>query len=208
MIDSKFSDIDPIPEFNEKVECQQQFKIYGDIYNENSIYNNEEILEKQLIKQFKNVINPDNFRHKISVDGGGEPDETIINLLDNIHNHTFENITDLIPIYFPEFVHNRVGTLLLKSEKDNITKLSKPDFTRSGSLMVYQKRYEEYIWVIYLKQNKTQRTIITKEGDNYTQKDVFPGSLFGYPKNEKIIPEQKKNMKYDENNIYETYNLE
>ena len=29
-----------------------------------------------------------------------------------------------------------------------------------------------------------------------------------YPENEKILQEPKKNMKYDEANIYETYNLD
>ena len=58
-----------------------------------------------------------------------------------------------------------------------------------------------YCWVIL---NLYQ--IITKLGDKYKIIEVFPGgTLFGYPENEKIIPEPKNNMKYDENKIYETY---
>ena len=46
-------------------------------------------------------------------------------------------------------------------------------------------------------------------GDRYQIIEVFPGgTLFGYPENEKIIPEPKNNMKYDENKIYETYSLD
>ena len=94
-----------------------------------------------------------------------------------------------------------------KTEKDNINKLSRPNFNNNkGNLMVYQKRFEEYEWVIYLgdSNDKKRKKIITKNGII----DVFPGSLFGYPENEDIIPESKNNMKYDEKNIYETYNLD
>jgi len=38
--------------------------------------------------------------------------------------------------------------------------------------------------------------------------DVFSSALFGYPENEKIIPQNKLNFKYDDYHIYETYNLD
>ena len=212
MIDSKFADINTETEFNKKLPEQQQFKIYGKIYKNNSIYNETQI-EENVIRQFKNVINPDNFRHKLSVDGGGRPDEDVITLIKKIYDKT-DNSTDiasLIPEFFPEFVHNRVGTLLLKSEKENINNMSKPNFNK-GNLIVYKKRYEEYEWAIYLGDSKTaqnKKQIITRVGDKYQIIEVFSGgTLFGYPENEKIIPEPKNNMRYDENKIYETYNLD
>jgi hypothetical protein len=210
MIDSKFTDINTIPKFNKDLPNEQQFKIYGTIYTNNSIYNDKQI-ENNIIDQFKNVINPDNFRHRLSVDGGGRPDQDIIDFISNIYRDINKdtNIASLIAKYFPEFVHNRVGTLLLKTEKDNINKMSRPNFNR-GNLMVYQKRYEEYEWVIYVGDSTDgmRKKIITKKDNKYNINEVFSGSLFGYPENEKIIPESKNNMKYDENNIYETYSLD
>lgn len=204
MIDSKFTDIDIDPNKDIK---QQQFKIYGKkIFKNNSIYSETE-LDNKIYKQFKNVIDPDNFRHKLKVDGGGQIDSIILNLINKIFNNPNKDIASLIPEYFSEFVHNRVGTLLLKTEKENINKLSKPNFYK-GNLMVYQKRFEEYEWVIYVDNKDSKKNIITKTDDIYEIKSVFPGSLFGYPENEKIIPESKNNMKYDENHIYETYNLD
>ena len=212
MIDSKFADINTETEFDKKTPEHQQFKIYGKIYKNNSIYSDTDI-EENLIHQFKNVINPDNFRHRLSVDGGGRPDEDIITLIKNIYDKIDNStiISSLIPEFFPEFVHNRVGTLLLKSEKENINNMSKPNFNK-GNLIVYKKRYEEYEWAIYLGDSKTaqnKKQIITKVGGKYQIIEVFPGgTLFGYPENEKIIPEPKNNMRYDENKIYETYCLD
>ena len=94
--------------------------------------------------------------------------------------------------------------------EENINKLSRPNFNK-GNLMVYQKRYDEYVWVIYLNKetgSSNRHNIIYKDGENYEIKSVFSGSLFGYPENENVLPESKKNMKYDEYNIYETYNLD
>jgi hypothetical protein len=203
MIDSKFADVDTTKNIKE-----QQFKIYGDIYTNNSIYDPVKIKTK-IIEQFKNVINPDNFTHKLVVDGGGKIDSDIIDFIKRIYNNTNINIASLIPEYFSEFVHNKVGSLLLKSERENINKFSRPNFNR-GNLMVYFKKYEEYEWVIYIEDSikpKCKR-ILTKDRNKYIVIDVFYGSLFGYPENETILPDSKKNMKYDENNIYETYNLD
>ena len=73
--------------------------------------------------------------------------------------------------------------------------------------MVYQKRFEEYVWVIFLGDEKDKKRIIINDKEEHI-KSVFAGSLFGYPDNEIILPESKNNLKYDENNIYETYNFD
>ena len=208
MIDSKYSDVNVESEFNKSLPDKQIFKIYSNkIYNNNSIYSDSDIKHK-IIEQFKNILNPDNYRHKLSVDGGGRIDETIIDLLSKIHTNIKGNISSLIPEYFGNFVHNRVGSLLLKTEKENINKLSKPNFNK-GKLLVYQRRFEEYEWVIYIDSvDKLHRRIITKKDNNYSIISVFTGSLFGYPDNERIVPEPRNNMKYDEHHIYETYSLD
>jgi len=212
MIDSKYADIDPTPDFDTKPQTEQLFKIYGNIYRNNSICRDPDTLKKKLVEQFKNVINPEKYRHNLKLEGGGCPDEDILTLLKNIYNKINDDIiiSDLIPEFFGEFVHNRVGSLLTRYEKENINKLSRPNF-RKGNLIVYQKRYDEYEWVIYIGDSTgtNLKKILMKEKEIYTIKEIHSaGRLFSYPENEKILQEPKKNMKYDEANIYETYNLD
>jgi len=212
MIDSKFSDVE-INDDDLKSK-KQKFKIYSDkLFQKNNDYKPTD-LTKKIIEQFKNIMNPDNYRQKLFVEGFGKLDTEIINLIESIFNYINTNkdskISDLIPTFFSEFVHNRVGTLLLKTEKENINRLSRPNFYK-GNLMVYQQRYDEFVWVIYLNKDKdipNMHKIIMKNNDIYEIISVFTGSLFGYPENEKVLPESKQNMKYDEYNIYETYNLD
>ena len=208
MIDSKFTDIDP-EEIKQKPNSIL-YKIYGSIYSSNNNLT-PGLIKPIIYSQFKDIIHPDNFTHKFKVKGGSTPDDSIINLLKAINNDTTSNnIRDLIPKYFGDFVHNRVGTLLFKSEKDNIFPSSRPNLLK-GNLMVWQKRYNEYEWVIYIGDiigNDLQKRILTKNGNTYDIIDVFLSSLYGYPENEKVLPESKSNMKYDESHIYETYNLD
>ena len=211
MVDSQFSDINTTLPTTQDTKTKQQFKIYGKIYVKNDFYDQTQ-LDKNIIDQFKNVINPNNFRQEFSVDGGCKPDQDIIDLIGKIHNSINDDtqISNLIPTFFSEFIHNRVGTLLLKSEKENINKTSKPNFMK-GNLMVYEKRFDEYEWVIYLNDCPNcqfRKEIIVKEHDKYIRKSIYPGSLIGYPENEKIIPASNSRMKYDDKHIYETYNLD
>ena len=207
MIDSKFTDIDP--DEIKKRPNSILYKIYGSIYSAND--NLIPDLNNLIYSQFKDIIHPDNFTHKFKVKGGSNPDDSIINLLKAINaDTTSQNIRDLIPKYFGDFVHNRVGTLLFKSEKDNIFTFSRPNLQK-GNLMVWQKRFNEYEWVIYIGDitgDGLRKQILTKTGNTYEIIPVFLSSLYGYPENEKVLPESKANMKYDESHIYETYNLD
>jgi hypothetical protein len=106
-------------------------------------------------------------------------------------------------------VHNRVGTSVTKTEKENINIYSRPNFLK-GNLIIWQKRYQEFEWVVYLGDSEipNQKQILTKNGNNYVKQDVYTNAIYGYPENERIFPETKKNLKYDENHIYETYNFD
>ena len=46
------------------------------------------------------------------------------------------------------------------------------------------------------------------ENNNYEKIGVYSNALLGYPENERILPETKKNLKYDESHIYETYDFD
>ena len=220
LIDSKYTDIEIDRNLIKKPKSlNQKYKIYGSIYKENSDFDMPNI-KTHIMTQFRSIIDPDNFRHNMKVKGGSNPPEEIIELVEKMWNNrnNFTSIKEYIPNYFGEYVHNRVGTLLTKTEVDNINMFSKPRFL-DGNLMIWQKRYLEYEWVVYLGKLKTSTPnyaqnngikcrILTKLGNDYTETEVFNNTLYSYPENEKIYPETKRNRKYDESHIYETYSLD
>jgi hypothetical protein len=212
MIDSKYTDADA--DDLKKNADAQVYKIYGSLYDKNGSLDNNNIIKSLIYTQFKELIDPDNFTHSFRVKGGSRPDDSIIALLKGMYNDTsIQSIRELIPKFFGDFVHNRVGTLLLKSEKDNVFTFSRPNFQK-GNLMVWEKRFSEFEWVIYVGDvtkpipNPLKKQILIKSTTKYEIVEVFTSSLLGYPENEKIAPDSKRNMKYDESHIYETYNLD
>ena len=188
---------------------EQRFKIKGKLFD-NDDY------KAHIMEQFIDTINPDNFSHMLRIKGAAIPDETIItmvrNMREKIRTDSITDISKVIPLFFRNFVHNRVGTLLMKSEKENINLLSRPNFNK-GNLMVWQERNQEFKWVIYVEpvvNNMLKHKIITRNNmTNMTEMvEVFGNTLYGYPENEKILPESGKQLKYDETHIYETYNFD
>jgi hypothetical protein len=124
----------------------------------------------------------------------------INNIINNIINSP--TIKDALLNNFNQFLHNKLGELLITSERNNLSITRLPDL-RKGSLVVYQERYEQYKWVIIkdILPNGKYRII-----DNINNtKDVFPHSLLSYPKNEIILQTNKPPMKFDTDSLIETY---
>jgi hypothetical protein len=179
--------------------------MYGSIFADNSNLTGTD-LKPFILEQFKQIIDPDNFSHNFKVKGGSIPDDSIINLLKTMYNDSNTNIEDYTIKYFGEFVHNRVGTLLTKNEKENINLLSRPDFT-TGNLMIWQKRFQEYEWVIYNYEDLVTNTYVIKRmtSDNeLIDESVRYGELFYY--NDKVLQKSNKNINFSDI-ILETYIL-
>lgn len=212
LLDSRFADIDVNRQLIQPVDKKnQEFKLYSKIFKNNLIWILADTKDK-IKYQFMDIINSDNFNRSHRIKGGSVPDESILDLMQKIYltTSTSTNLKDLIPKYFSEFVHNRVGTLLTKTERDNINMFSRPNF-KTGNLMVYQKRFQEYEWIIYKKQDESNplKSVIIKKENNITKEEsVFTHSLFGYPEDEPVLPISTRNMKYDEGHILETYKFE
>ena len=183
-LDSKYADL-------VKDEREIQFKIYGDIYKGiNGIH-----VSMKFSNEIKNILisfmDPNNYKV------GEKPNELesdVISLMEKIKNNLGKNdsIDQILPTCFPELFNNKVGKLVTKLEKENFSILNRPEY-REGNLMIRQKRYDEYDWVVYkgLSIDKKKRIILTKEGE----KEVFPSSLFSYP----------ETIKPDEINVIDTY---
>jgi hypothetical protein len=191
VIDSNFADVkdykttDPI-----------KYKIYGDIFNNinSGLTNFSKLIKDKLLNILDNTGN--SFVHE----NGNQLDDVIKTLISNIHSSCIskDKIVDLIPSHFKEYVHNKVGTLLTKFEKENFSIFNKPTYV-DGSLMVRQKRFDEYEWVIYLGADGNKKKILSrdrsKDKESLIEESVFPATLFSYF--EKVLP--------DEINIIETY---
>ena len=211
--DSKYADISTDNKIiKDPLANEKKYKIYWKDYTKNSNFDMDNIKSK-IFDQFKSIMDPDNFGHAFKVEGGAIPDENILQLLRSIKNSKNTNIEDCIPECFKEFLNNRVGTLLTVSEKENINMLTKPNFNAmKGSLMVYQERFDKYVWAVYIgddSSNPNKKRIVIKDnnGKYIIPLPVFGNSLYSYPADLKVLPESSKNMKYDESYIYETYNF-
>jgi hypothetical protein len=215
VFDTKYADIETNQSFVKKKDDnddKQQFKINSTTLYEKNNIKDKDTIQVYLHNKFKEMISPDNFNSNMKARGGSVPDEKILSLLKAMYEFSDSsgNIRRYIHEFFRDMVHNRVGTLLTQTEKANINMLSRPNFS-NGNMMVYQKRFQEYEWVIFLGDDTTnsrKKRIIRCDNDCYKEESVFTNFLYGYPPEEKILPESKKNMKYDESHIYETYNLD
>ena len=203
LFDSKYKDITVPPYVPPSATPVKKYKVYGKIYKNNGDVDIKNI-PNLILSQFLDMLNPDNFTHKFKLNGGLTPDQSILDLLKQLSSCKLTNIKEFLPEFFKEFLHNRIGTLLMKSEKENINILSRPNFNK-GNIMVWRKRSEEFIWVVYKgvdPSNSLKHIIMTKDdNDNYVDMSVFQTSLSSYP--EVLKPDSNGSFKYD--TTFETY---
>ena len=136
------------------------------------------------------------------------PDIETLNLIDKMNNNTNINIKNIIIECFPEYVHNRVGTLLTRTEKDTISLNVTPKFN-SGKLIVYQSRYDEYTWAIYKNDiNGKKKEILIKDNTgNLYSKQVFAHSLLEHSESNNVMQISEKNFRLNKDSLIESYKL-
>jgi hypothetical protein len=181
-----------VKEIAEKKLAQEkiQYKIYGDQFDYNNSTLNE--LKTDFKKTLINELSPDKF----TSNKANLLDDDVERKIKQIHDILIESKDDnsifknIFENCFINFVNNKVGKTLTKLEKENLNLLAKPDY-RTGAIMVRQKRYDEYDWVVFVKNDtdKKQKYIICKDSNNLEIKKVFHTCLYSYPEN--ILPEDK-----------------
>ena len=167
-------------------------------------------IKSKVLEQFREFMIASNFATAVSKNA--KISEGTFDLIQKIRASATTNISGIFSSdLFIDFVHNRVGTLLLKSERENINIMTRPNFN-NGKLMVCEIRNQEYQWVVYMDASSSssfKKKIITRDVNNNNKiVEVFNSSLYGYPESERVLPDSSKQFKYDDNHIYETYNLE
>lgn len=199
LFDSKYSDI------VSNIETTK-YKIYSETIYKNK---NDDTFKNLNVKdfiyhKFKELIDTTNFNSKLKALGGLPPSNEIIDFIDSIWKDTDSTfkITNIFPKYFNSFFNNKIGTILMKSEKENINILNRPNL-KSGNMIIYRIRHEEYIWVMFDSSiNNRQHYIWIKNNDTFQKITVNEFNLFGYLKTETIMPD-----KIPEENVIERYNL-
>ncbi len=192
LFDSTYSNINTM-------ENDFKYKLLSSEFDKN---NNEDIKQNILLK-FDSIVNTSNFCSKIKMNFGLMPCEEICKLLDSINNTKFNKSFE---VYFSDnfscFFNNRIGNILMKTEKEIINKLNRPNFEK-GQLFIYEKRYDEFYWVMYDSDDATnprQKHIWVKENNVYIKTLINIYNLYSYP--EVVLPD-----KINEENIIERYSL-
>jgi len=156
---------------------------------------------------FKNIINPDSFRRELGKRGGEQPDQEILDLLTRIYNdNSVTNIRDYLVKYFPFFLNNRIGTLISNEERSILPLIPSYNF-KPGEMVVYQERYGEFKWAVFIGNDTNGKKLIRHnvEGDAIS---VYPNTLFNFPESSTVKQNYKNFINYDSSFTLDTYNLD
>ncbi len=204
VIDSRFADVNP-PHGVTNVR-----KIVSPTLFNNNGNNVPANIDTEILNDLKRIIKRDNF-----VSGGVysdygmvAPDIDILNLLDKISNSNKSRIADILVECFPQYVHNRVGTLLNITEKTSLSPTVMPKLL-PGKMAVYQSRYDEYTWVIYNRDidGKKKEILIKDNNGNLYPKVVFSHSLIEHPDANNIMQISEKNFRLNKDSLIDSYNI-
>jgi hypothetical protein len=182
----------------------------ADFFDDDQIKN--ELIERNKSLYKNKIFNSKEFDSITDRDAGViGPDVEIKKLIDNIgkNDNTVENIIK----NHPEFLHNRVGTLLNDNEKKNLIK-NKKDFD-NGDLVSYNDGLNEK-FVIYMNtitdgDNSGKMKIIKINRSNKknitVDIEIVDSASLSYI-NDEIKQVFKPNLKLSDDDLIETYTID
>jgi hypothetical protein len=138
------------------------------------------------------------------------PEGPTLALIDKIQSNmrSENNFKTTLTSCFPQYIHNRVGTLLTKTERDALSTNVMPKLMK-GKMVVYQSRYDEYKWALYTGNDSgKKKNILLLENNILVPKDVFNHSLFEHPDAFNISQNSEKNYKLTKETLIEKYCLQ
>jgi hypothetical protein len=197
MIDSRYVD--------DEKRASTERKIIGPIFNDKIDVKN--MIVDACIKIFTSSDFSTYFHSQY---GMLPPEGPTIALIERIQSNmkNERNFITTLTICFPQYIHNRVGTLLTKTERDTLSTNVMPKLTK-GKMVVYQSRYDEYRWVLYVGNDiGKKKQILLLENNNLIMKQVFNHSLFEHPDAFNINQNSEKNYKLTKETLIEKYSLE
>lgn len=140
-------------------------------------------------EMFKTIMNPSGFTSGFLNQNSIKPPENVIALLNRIYNRTniHKDIGQHICENMGMFMNNRIGTHIRESEIRFVKELHTNDFIK-GEIVVYNERFGEDKFGLYLEHNKNNNThtILTRQvvnnviTENIITKSIAFGNLRGY----------------------------
>jgi len=220
IIDSNFKDVQQ-DKFSIKKETKPVHKIISTIFgNENTPSMSGIEIENNIFKSFKKCMDPNNFNFNNTQQKLNLPDVEILKLMEIIFkDNSSTKIKDYLPKYFNFFLHNRVGTILNKSELEYVDEDRIDLNFKEGDICIYCPEYKLFTVAIYLGKIDSdisvsrwlvQHRILTKnDKKEFVEQKVTRGKLY------KLVYTQILDQNYDvnsksltQNEILETYRLE
>lgn len=118
-------------------------------------------------------------------------------------------LKQLLGKHFGDLLHNRIGTQLLKSERDNLSFGVTSDIT-PGKLVVYQERFDEYRWGVIVGEEENGKVAIMSRDNNNkpNERNEFVSNVFSYPHTLNVEQDKNNNVKLTPDGLLETYRLE
>jgi len=208
MIDSRYIDVDTdyeniILNRDRGTTTEYKYKLLSPIFD---IQGKEPISDynMEIFEQFKEAINYLNNNSDIT-----KPDQDVIDLLKNINTEIASGNTDIsyyITKFFGSYLHTKVGNHITSSERPLLS-INKIPKLLKGDMVVYQRRYEEYVWAVYLEDNGKKKTLlVNRDGNADSIKDVFPHSLCEYNGGE-VLQTYRDNYKLNSDHRLDIYSI-
>ena len=176
-----------------------------DFYDTNEQANNYKI---QFNINVKNMFVPDNV---LFTNAPYQIKNLIRDINTSIKTTNNFKIKSILARHFYQFLHNRIGTPLLKSEMENFDE-SENAVIREGDLIVYKVRHLEFKWAVIDTPDPAhggRRYIITKSNTSkkIERVSVIPSSLKHYSFTEEVLQNKTSNVNLDVTGLIETYQL-
>jgi hypothetical protein len=202
LFDSKYSDLES---GNYKIQSPTLYPDKNDKIDKKDDTTYSFDYKQKICDKFKSIYEPSIFNGKLKKQGGLEPANDILDLLEKIHNDIHStDIKYFIKEYFKKYLNNRIGQYLNRTEKENVNPLNTRAY-KKGELLVYQERFDDYKWVLFDSSiSPLLKNVIIKDTTSNTIKTITCNNfnLSAYPSSEKIKP-----YGIEENKIIETYKL-
>lgn len=181
-----------------------KYKIVSDTLYGNTNDLDNDTIKNEIFTAFKYIVNSNNFTTSLDRFGGLKPDSSILDLLNKINSHDDTNIENYFSLFFTEFMHNRIGTILTNDEMSVIGNMFINNF-KIGEMVAYRESNNMYKWAIYLGNGPGLRQVNIALND--TIQTISIGQLRKLPDTEIIKQTTKNRVLYDSEYTIETYKL-
>lgn len=200
----------------EKIRNQENYKLISP----NMFNSNEEFVD-EITKNFKqkefndklrqeigNMLNPEKLIIRLKQMKAILPPQEVTDMLSGLHRDYIsgKELIDLLPIYFSKYLHTRIGTSLSRNEMMNVSMIPVRNLMK-GKMLIYQERYGEYKWAMYIRQDNINGKHIIIDSHKGGEKSVFLASLRSYPENLKLEQTFKQGHRFMDEDLIDVYEL-